>query len=274
MGGIQGNWASYYCRWMDGTELERIIAFDHHFERAQSSSIVEVGWGFAHLQSDFPHSFSHNRVVVTGDVSVAEVLAETERVLGGAGLTHRYVKFDDEVAGEAAIQAFVAAGYEHQPLVTMIHNGESSDTSNDSQSNPVSEVTVDQLRPALIRDWKVELPGTPDEVINQLADRVELYSRGAETAFLAVFDGDDVASRADLYLDRQNGIAQFENLVTHADYRGRGHASALVREGLRRSGAAGCGLSFLVADLNDWPREWYSRLGYVEARQSHEFILS
>ena len=168
---------------MDGAELERITAFDHHFERAQSSSIVEVGWGFAHLQSDFPHSFSHNRVVVTGDVSVAEVLAETERVLGGAGLTHRYVKFDDEVAGEAAIQAFVAAGYEHQPLVTMIHNGESSDTSNDSQSNPVSEVTVDQLRPALIRDWKVELPGTPDEVINQLADRVELYSRGAETAF-------------------------------------------------------------------------------------------
>ncbi len=259
---------------MDGSDLDRIIAFDHDFDRSQSDRVVELGWGFAHLHSDFPHSHSHNRVVVTGDATVAEILAETDRVLGEAGLAHRYVKFDDEAAGEAAIPSLVAAGYEHQPLVAMIHNGDIPTSLASSDQSPVHEVTLEQLRPALIRDWKVDLPDASDEVIDQLADRVALYSRATETVFLATFDGHEVASRAELYLDRTNGIAQFESLVTHHNFRGRGHAAALVREGLQRSAAAGCGLSFLIADLDDWPREWYARLGYVEVRRSHEFTKS
>jgi GNAT superfamily N-acetyltransferase len=108
-------------------------------------------------------------------------------------------------------------------------------------------------------------------VVGQLADRTALYSRAAEVTLLAVFDGDEIAARADLYVDRVERVAQFENLVTHQDFRGRGYGGSLVREALRRAQQASCDLSYLTADLADWPHEWYSRLGYIDAGRTRNF---
>ncbi|MEU3648063.1 GNAT family N-acetyltransferase [Lentzea sp. NPDC034063] len=66
-------------------------------------------------------------------------------------------------------------------------------------------------------------------------------------------------------------MAQFESLVTHPDFRGRGHGAALVCAALVRAKKAGCELSFLTADTQDWPYGWYQRLGYAEAFRSHHF---
>jgi GNAT superfamily N-acetyltransferase len=255
---------------MSSNQLDRITAFLHHFTRAQASDIIELEWGFVHLQSEFPQSYSHNQLVVTDTVSATHAIATADQILGDAGLAHRYVSFDLETAGEAAISDFVEAGYEHEPLVTMIHDGRDLG----EPAHAVRAVTHEVLRPALVRDWRVDLPDATDEAIDQLADRTKLYARGAEVAFLAVFDGDQIAARAELYLDRTNAVAQFESLVTHPDFRGRGYAGALVRDALRRSISAGCELSFLVADAADWPRDWYARLGYNAVSTTHDFIRS
>jgi GNAT superfamily N-acetyltransferase len=130
---------------------------------------------------------------------------------------------------------------------------------------------LETLRPAIIRDWRVSLPDAGDEQLAQLADRSALSSRGADLVLLAVFDGSEIAAHAELYLDRAAGLAQFERLTTHADYRGRGYATALVLDALRRSREAGSDLSFLTAGLDDWPREWYQRLGYRDAVRTHQF---
>jgi ribosomal protein S18 acetylase RimI-like enzyme len=66
-------------------------------------------------------------------------------------------------------------------------------------------------------------------------------------------------------------LAQFENLVTHEDFRGRGYGNALIRDALQRGQKADCDLSFLTAGLDDWPRRWYQRLGYVDAGRTHHF---
>jgi GNAT superfamily N-acetyltransferase len=108
-------------------------------------------------------------------------------------------------------------------------------------------------------------------VLGQLANRTALYSRGAKVTLLAVLAGDEIAARADLYVDHVESIAQVENLYTHPSFRGRGYGDSLVREALMRSQHAGCRLSFLTANLVDWPHEWYIRLGYVEARRTHHF---
>jgi GNAT superfamily N-acetyltransferase len=246
---------------------DRITAFDHRFARAQATSVVELGWGFALLQRDFPFSHYHNRIEVTSPVPAAVVLATADDVLGGAGLHHRYVAVEGDALGLSLRSDLVAADYEHETILTMIHSGSEIEPA----AHEVRAVSLDEIRPALIRDWRISLPQASDEHLRQLADRTALYDRGAEVTRLAVYDGDEIAARAELYVDREHRISQFENLVTHADFRGRGYADALLRDALRRAREAGSELSFLTAALDDWPREWYGRLGYVEVGRTHLF---
>lgn len=249
------------------TAHDRITAFEHHFARAQATRIIDLDWGFAHLQRDFPLSYAHNGLVVTDDASPSDILAIAEEIFGEAGLAHRSISFDDDTAGQAAIPDFLAAGYEHEALIAMIHDG--SDLG--SPDHEVLEVSVQQIRPVLARDWRLDLPAATSEEIDQLADRVSLYSKAAETTFLAAFDSDEVGARADVFIDRENGIAQFESLVTHPDFRRRGFGGALICEAHQRISRAGCDLSYLIADNGDWPKDWYGRLGYTESHRTHEF---
>lgn len=247
-------------------DLERITAFEHRFARAQATEVVDFRWGYGLLQADFPRSHAHNRVVVTSPAPAAEILASADELLGGAGLTHRYVSFDDDALGAALASDFIGAGYEHDTLTTMIYAGGEPKA---AQSD-VRSVSLEVLRPALIRDWRLELPDATNDVLDQLAGRAALYSRAAEVNRLAVFDRDEIAARVDLYVDPVSHVAQTESLVTHPSFRGRGYGDALVREALHRGWSDG-GVSFLVADAADWPREWYARLGYIHARYTHDF---
>jgi GNAT superfamily N-acetyltransferase len=250
------------------SDVERIAAFENRFARAQATEVVGLSWGFAVLQREFPLSEYHNRIAVTSAASAADVLAAGEEVLGGAGLRHRYVSVDDDALGQGLSADFVAAGYEHETIVTMIYSGPELGPA----AHEVRAVSLDTLRPAIIRDWRVTIPDATDDHLGQLADRTALYARGAELTRLAVYDGDEIAAHADLYVDRVDRIAQFENLVTHKDFRGRGYGDALIRDALRRGREAGGELSFLTAGLSDWPHDWYQRLGYVDAGRTHHFI--
>ena len=249
---------------------DRITDFEHHFARAQATDVIELEWGFAHLQRDFPSSQAHNRIVVTSDVPATNIITTAEEIFSESGLAHRYLSFDDDAAGKAAIPDFLAAGYEHEELVTMIHDGSNLP----GPDREVDEVSLDQIRPVLARDWRLDLPDAAEEEIDQLARRAGLYCQAVETTFLAVFDGGEVGARADLFVDRENGIAQFESLVTHPNYRGRGFGGALIREAHQRISRAGCDLSYIVASNDDWPKDWYGRLGYVETSRTHEFNRS
>ncbi len=252
---------------METSDAKRIATFQQRFAQAQATEVVDLPWGFALLQRDYPQSHDHNRIVVNGAASSTDILETADAVLGGAGLRHRHISVVDGQIGQNLGADFTAAGYEQESLTVMIHRG----TMPDHPQHQVQAVSVEAMRPALVRDWKIQLPDSTDEVFTQLADRVHLYARGADVTRLVVLEDDEIAARADLYVDADTHIAQFENLFTHPDYRGRGYAKSLVLNGLRRSHDAECPLSFLVADLDDWPHEWYGRLGYVPTYRTYEF---
>ncbi len=72
----------------------------------------------------------------------------------------------------------------------------------------------------------------------------------------------EVAAATDLYLDPPD--AQIEDVVTAPAHRGRGHGTAVVLTALAAARAAGADFVFLVADADDWPKNWYARLGFEE----------
>jgi ribosomal protein S18 acetylase RimI-like enzyme len=247
-------------------DVERVTAFEHRFARAQATEVVELPWGFAVLQAEFPLSRYHNRIVVTSAAAPGDVVSAADELLGGAGLGHRYVSVDDDAVGRALVADLEAAGYRHEAIASMIHAGPAPDATPE-----VREVSFDAVRPAIIQDWELAIPDATPAALDQLADRTELYSRGADLRRLAVYDGGRIAAYADLYVDRVDAITQFENLATHPEFRGRGHGGALVRAGLWRSREAGAELSFLTAGLDDWPYRWYQRLGYIDVTRTHHF---
>ena len=166
-------------------------------------------WGFALLQEEFPLSEYHNRIVITAAVRAAEVVAAADDVLGGAGLLHRYVSVD-HTFGDLVAADLVAAGYEHEIVVTMMHDGAEIGPA----AHDVRAVSLDTLRPVIVDDWRLTIPDATDEHLRQLADRVALYARGADLTLLAVREADEIVAHASLYIDRADGIAQFENLAT------------------------------------------------------------
>ena len=249
------------------TAAQRISTFEHRFARAQATGLVELPFGYVLLQADFPDSYEHNRVVVTSPASASEILGAADEVMGGADLAHREVWIVDDQLGHEVGPAFATAGFEHEHVATMVHSG----VDLGQPGHRVRSVSFDELRPALIRDWRIELPHVGADEIDQLADRTVLYPMVADSTSLAVFDNGEIAARAFLFIDHDDHIAQFENLMAHADYRNRGYARALVAEGLRRAKAAECEIAFLTADLDDWPYDWYRRLGYVETGRTHTF---
>ncbi|CRK61851.1 glutathione S-transferase domain protein [Alloactinosynnema sp. L-07] len=241
----------------------RIAEFEGRFARAQATEVVELGWGHALLQRDYPASWHHNRIVVTDDVDPSAVAEAADQVLGGHGHAHRLVHFTDDGQGAAAEETFAAAGYGvHERIVTMIHSGDLP-----PRVDGAEEIPFDVWRPSLIHDWRTEFPNDSEDAVAQLADRTKLYPLGADVTLLGVKDGADVVARGELYT--RDGVAQFENIVTRLEHRGKGYARALVAEALHRSHAAGCDLWFLIAEATDWPRGWYHRMGYREVAEAH-----
>ncbi len=194
-------------------DLEIIEAFRERFARAQASDVFDLPWGFVLLQRDFPDSHDHNRVVVNSVASSAEILSTVDDAMGGADLRHRQITVIDDALGLDLTNDLLSAGYEREAITTMIYRGAPAGR----PEHKVEAVSLDTLRPALMRDWKVLLPASTVEVHAQLVDRTHLYACGAEVTRLVVFEGDEIAARIDFYFDPESGIAQLENLFTHPD---------------------------------------------------------
>jgi ribosomal protein S18 acetylase RimI-like enzyme len=244
-------------------ELIRALAFQQGFARRKASRAVDVPGGFAVLDERYPGSYDDNKLILWDAGDPATVLRTADEVL--AGVEHRLVHVDDDELGAALTPAFTAAGYQPAVDLVMAFRGDPP------AGGPAAEhLDLETLLPVLRRDWRESLPDAPEETIEQLARRVETRLRGADlVGFRGVrAPGGELAARADLYV--HDGVAQIEDVYTAPHHRGRGHARALLRSLLAE--AAGGELVFLVADADDWPREFYARLGFAELGRTHTFL--
>lgn len=255
---------------MPSSAFERAVAFEHRFTRAQASEVVEVGFGYAVLQHEFPLSHYHNRLVVTSPTDAGDVLEAAEDILGRAERGHRFVSIDDRIAGDL-VGELQAAGYDHEIDATMLDTTGMPDAAEmlDGKLDLVEAVSLDVIRPSIMATWRADLPEATEEEIHQLADRTAVAERGADLIRLAVRVDGRVVARADLHLDRVDRIAQFESLVTDPDHRRQGHGAALLRSARVRSERAGCELLVLTADVADWPYRWYQRAGFQDLGRWH-----
>ncbi|MEU2155981.1 GNAT family N-acetyltransferase [Streptomyces sp. NPDC019396] len=251
---------------MPSPELQRINAFLSAFACRRAAHVVELPGGFAVSGDAFAHSHADNQVVVDAAVDPEALPEIAEDALGH--LPYQVISVLDDETGAACAEPLIRAGYTPSTCLVMLHTGPVP-----NGIRPAERVDLDAIRTPLTQRWRGFLPDADDEVIRQLVDRREARRRGADAVHFigARTEEGEVASWADLYMDRATGTAQIEDLITSEARLRRGHADAVLSTALRLAAEENCGTRFLIADAADWPQHWYERRGFVAIGRTHFF---
>jgi ribosomal protein S18 acetylase RimI-like enzyme len=191
--------------------------------------------------------------------------AEADRIQGGAGISHRRVNVDDQLAADRMAPAFVAAGYQPERFVVMVRR-QPPDRLVDTAA--VREVDWAQLRPERELERREQPWGKQPGLVEQIVAKQELTASRIDTRYFgALIDGRVVSS---CELRTEGGVAQIETVETLEAYRRRGLSRAVVSAALEA--ARPYDFVFLVADANDWPQHFYRRLGFEPVGIESRFL--
>ena len=240
--------------------------------RAQSVADLDDG-AWATLTPRWPDSFATNCVVVRRDPGGDRLVAWADEHLGSAGLSHRYVSAYCDLSEETR-QTLVAAGYELTPLVEMALPLPAAVAPGEARAELVELDTTGLLHRVLWTDeW---MPGIAESEVTQLVER-RLDDRAGETLSWAVRDpaashpvSSDLVACTDLCLRGWTG--EIDAVATLKAFRGKGYAAALMTAAIDAATMHGCTHVVLSALADDWPRAWYSRLGFVDVGVAWEAL--
>lgn len=235
-----------------------LLLWLHEFDLRRAQTVTPFPGGAAVLHSDFPGAHDHNKLSVIAATTAADIEAAAVDILGAAGLTHRLIDVRIQHPPEGLFHELQGLGYARVNNLLMTFTGDAGARPHRVEVQRLA--LTDRIRAA--RDsWRGELPDADPEVWRQLGERITTAGQGADATFFGVWGEDGgVAARADLFL--YGGVGQVEDVFTRPAARGEGLASAVVLEAVRDAQRAGAGVIVLVADADDWPREWYVRLGF------------
>jgi ribosomal protein S18 acetylase RimI-like enzyme len=246
-------------------ELARVHRFEREIELAGTETVASP-LGVGVLTPELPLRHDSNYLLLERASSAQEAIGEADRILGGAGRTHRViVTFDEELAGRLVPQ-FQALGWQINRHVWMVQQREPEKR---ADLSIVREVDESALRPARTRAI-LALPWGTVALARQLLDSKLLIAKRAQTRFFDVEVDGEIVAWSDLYVAQ--GVGQVEDVATEPEHRGKGYATAVVLRAVEEARRAGADLIFLVADDEDWPKELYVRLGFDPIGRLHKFI--
>jgi ribosomal protein S18 acetylase RimI-like enzyme len=239
--------------------LARAYAFleraDMAGERQESSSV-----GTAIFDDRVPRRLDSNLLRVEREADPKTVRAEAER------LGRRMIHVSDPELGERLVPYFQEQGWLVRRHVLMAQLREPE---READLSLVTEVEEPDLRAAR-HQVVTGQPWAAPEVMAQLFAGKELIGRRVRARYFAIVLDGKVVSYTDLYQDETE--AQIEDVGTLHEYRQRGYASAVVLAAIEAARADGAEFVFLVADLEDWPKALYRRLGFDELGYFVKFI--
>lgn len=131
-----------------GTELARIRDFGHRTIRASASGVGLGTGGVAVLNTEFPKSDAHNRLVMDTLIEPLGLMDEADRGPGGSGRRHRAIELELEVMGPEWLARFCECGYQVTPNLNMVLRRPTERRS----PTPVARLSDEALTPVV---WRV-----------------------------------------------------------------------------------------------------------------------
>jgi ribosomal protein S18 acetylase RimI-like enzyme len=249
--------------------LERCFDFELRLERSVAEREIELDLGVAIVDTRIPEVFSANYLLVEDPgAGAARIAAEADRVLGGLGIEHRCAAPTPAADTDALAGGFRALGWDVDTSLFMaLAHPPLEGSAADVAEVDFSLVEAARRQVMLTGRWAPYLGGEAGEQMLRW-DRA-LIAAGGGRWFAATGDG-EVAAYSGLY--GGGGIGQVETVGTIPAARRQGLSRAVVTAATRASVDRGDELTFIVADAEDWPRDFYRRLGFEPIGRSRAFI--
>jgi GNAT superfamily N-acetyltransferase len=252
--------------------FERTVAFERDVMRRTSTRVEPLAYGTVYLNEDLPCRYSSNLLWVDSPglspapaTAADRLVLDADRILGGAGLSHRKVNVSGQI-GRSLAPRFLELGWCADHLVTMTLER----PPDRAPGLEVREAAFDSARPLLEKGVRRAEPRVSQGCVEQLVDHKRvLEDRVGARFFVARVDGRD-AGVCEMY--SADGVAQIEDVETLEEFRGRGAARAVVLAAAAAARDVGAALVFLIADDEDWPKALYQRLGFDPVGESWEFV--
>jgi ribosomal protein S18 acetylase RimI-like enzyme len=254
----------------DSSDLDRAFAFERWVLASTSTRTVDLPWGTAFFNDEFPLKYMANLLVIDGPLggaTVNEVDAEVEPLF--ASLRHRLVVVRSEADADRLAPGLTERGYKTEGLVVMALRRDPDLVADVAAVEEIDEATARPLHIEITRrePWGVE-PG----IAEIMADHRGMLVRTIEARIFTQRVDGQLAGSCDLYL--QGDVAQIEDVGTLEEFRGRGVARNVVLRAAHEAREAGARFVFLLADADDWPQQLYGRLGFDEIGRTRQFMRS
>lgn len=228
----------------------RARTFEPSLVQRRAPAARSFAGGFSVRDPRVAASQEHNCLWLTGSPTSEEVRAAASEHL--VGLDHQRVVLDGPLPDD------LGWSVDEERIMVLDLSREAADTP--PAGGEVSTVTTETMARLWRPQWRAVLPEAADTDIDDLVNREPLADVHVKVIDLAVLDGADPVSSAQLRID--GATAALEAVMTREDHRGQGLAGTVVQAAVARARAAGCDVLWLSAAADEWPREWYARLGF------------
>lgn len=244
----------------DAADLARAHAFERANRVAAADRVVEHPYGVQVTNLAAPHAYMANMLHADAPLDPRPDPDAFVAALDDlqSDVAHRHAFVCDPAAGSRLAPALRERGWivEHDVFMALRRPRDRDPVP--GLARETNAATLAAVERAVSREQPY---GRDETVVAQLSRaRAALCAApGATRYFVGGVDGADGAS-ATLYSDGR--VAQVEDVGTLAPMRKRGLARAVVSAAADAARATGHELVFLVADVEDWPRELYTKLGF------------
>ncbi len=238
--------------------IEQIRAFRRSIEEAVAERRVPSAHGVGLFCDSIPSVYDENYLRIDEPVSAKVHVSEADALM--EPFLHRRVTFDAPADHLAA--GFEELGWTQTGHVVMAHV---RDPDRYVDTSRIREVSLDEIAVTHNQVTLGESHGTT-ELAEQLLWAKRRTGAAIRTRYFAATEAGAVVAYCQLFDDGR--IAQIEDVNTLDAHRGRGLGRAVVQRALDEA-KLDCGLVFLEALADDWPKELYAKLGFevVDRRQ-------
>jgi GNAT superfamily N-acetyltransferase len=245
---------------VSAAELARVRAFTLQSDEAGADRVEPWAHGAALLSPTLPALWDANylRLDRAGALDAADLAAAAERVLGAGGARHRAVVVPDGPSAEPLRAGFGALGWDCDRLLFMVLRGTPRQRPGAPAVEEVERAEVGELQRELFMAEAEPMGGA--EIAREVLAREERIMPGSRIRRFGVRASGQLASSCALV--ERDGIVEVDAVNTLPAHRGRGLGRATVVEAVRAARAGSPDIVFLGAYRDDWPHQWYRRLGF------------
>jgi ribosomal protein S18 acetylase RimI-like enzyme len=238
------------------TDLQRILDFSVATASACADEVRDAPFGCVLSTPSLPLVWSLNSVVARRPGAPLEQLVEALPDAPRPSIYFEDVDDAERLAGELA-------GWDTENEVYMVL----AEVPPAPAPGTVREGSREEIE-ALDREWLVEdFSSQGERAVEQL---VEYMRRQWDARPTRAFVSPDGTAMAKLWSD--GTTAQVEDVYTHPDGRGQGHARALVSHIAALAASERHEVVYVVADDDNTPKQLYERLGFTPARRARRYV--